>query len=76
MNHFVFLNVHLVLVGQFLMFYGGLGVYAAHRRNKVALMIFIIIAVVSFFNRVTLWIEHAARGIDVFEKFQYNLYYS
>lgn len=65
-NHFELLNVHLVSVSQFLMSYGGLGIYAAHRRNKVALMIFIMIAVVSFLTRITLWIEHAARGINAF----------
>ena len=59
-----FLGGHMVSIALFVMVYGALGFYSAYKRDRFALIIFIVIAVVHFVSRVILWIEAGAHGYD------------
>lgn len=60
-----FLGGHFVSIAPFIIVYGILGFYAGYKQDKVALMTFTVIAVLSFLSRVILWIETSSRGLTV-----------
>lgn len=68
-NRFIFtygfLGGHLVSIAPFIITYGILGFYAGYKQDKVGLMTFTVIAVLSFISRVTLWVEASSRGYTV-----------
>lgn len=70
---FGFLGGHLVSLALFIMVYGFLGLYAGYKNDKVAVMFFTAIAIVSLLCRIILWVEVGAFKLDVN---QYWWYYS
>ena len=59
-----FLGGHMVSIALFIVVNGALEFYSAYKRDRMALILFIIIAIIHFVSRVILWIEAAAHGTD------------
>ena len=70
-----FLGGHMVSIALFIVVYGALGFYSAYKRDRITLILLIIIAIIHFVSRVILWIEAAAHGADKYLNYYDGWYY-
>lgn len=71
-----FLGGHLVSVSLFIIAYGVLGLYAAMKRDKISMMIFIGLACVQCVSRIFFFAQAACRGNDIGQALNMTSFYS
>ena len=66
-----FIGGQLASLSISILIYGALGLYAIHKNDRIMVIMYVSITVVSLITRVMVWVLSAIHGIKLLESFNY-----